>query len=61
MPPDDLFADLCRAACCPDGCMLAPGPCRAIFRRTRNVLALLRRLPRHDWLDHLIAEGERRG
>ena len=62
--------------------MLAPDPCRAIFRRTRNVLALLRRLrvpsegmmqaiakaqssaAQHEFaamIDHLIAEGERRG
>ena len=93
---NDLFSDLCRAACCPDGCLAqrAEG-CLGTLYYKPSILAILRRLRVPDeamvnrgadplliandreysretyqddaaavWaamLDHLIAEGERRG
>ena len=90
---DDLFADLCKAACCPDGHCVAE-PCVAGSWGKHTLFTVLRRLrapsegmvkaaARLDldpgsnvlhsypksvraavWaamIDHLIAEGERRG
>ena len=94
---DDIFTDLCRAACCgDDGCeLLDQGKCTAVANFTNTVLPILRRLRvpsegmvahgegfmdmmaagdnslegrRQEFrtgfqaaIDHLIAEGERRG
>ena len=100
----EVFADLCRAACCPDGCTYGDPPpewCIADVDGKRRVSAVLRRqrVPSEDMkrlvleragldpdaqerdvldtitvqgcartiedftalIDHLIAEGERRG